>query len=255
MTEINKKKFKNYKNSDTIVIYGSGWSINNLTEDDKRHLNKFDSIGFNWFCKSGIPTTFYLLREQTTSKQKGLKNERYNDIVDNIKKYYNKSCLIIIDMLKSSNAWKGRRGWTFDSRVFENERVILSEKYYSLYKEQKYIPFFKQAKKIDIFNNHVMYATCTMSIIFHIITWMEYKKIIFVGVDLYDHRYFWLPYNQLRQLTKAKQRKLNSEHFTAKFTLKMIKDMMKVYPEKKLYTFNNNSLLNIIIPTYKNDKK
>lgn len=251
MIKINKKKFMKYKKSDTIVIYGSGWSINDLTEDDKRHLNKFDSIGFNWFCKSGIPTTFYSLREQTTLKQKGLENETSNTIINNIKQYYNNSCLIIIDMLKSSNAWRGKRGWTFDSKIFDNEGIILKEKYYSLYKQQKYIPFFKKGKSIDIFNNHIMYATCTISNIFHIITWMGYKNIIFVGVDLYDHRYFWLPYDKLRQRTKKKQRKLDSEHFTAKFTLKMIKDMMQVYPKKKLYSFNSNSLLTKIIPEYR----
>ncbi|MFW6009525.1 MAG: hypothetical protein ACOCP8_09705 [archaeon] len=254
MKKINKGKFLNYKKSDTIVIYGSGYSINDLTKEDKEHLQNFDSIGFNWFCKSQIPTTFYLLREQTTLKQKGLPNERSDDILNNIRQYYQDSCLIIIDMLKSSNAWKGKRGWVFDSEVFDNEGIILQEKYYKLYKQQNYIPFFRKATKIDIFNNHVMYATCTISNVFHIITWMGYKRIIFVGVDLYDHRYFWLSYNTLRQRTKAKKRTLNSKHFTAKFTLKMVEHLTRVFPDKKIFTYNNKSLLNNVIPVYNRKK-
>lgn len=34
---------------ETVVIYGCGWSLNELTDGQWDELKQFDSIGFNWF--------------------------------------------------------------------------------------------------------------------------------------------------------------------------------------------------------------
>jgi len=47
MQKISREKFIEKKKSDTIVVYGCGYSINDLTEEDKKKLMLFDSIGFN----------------------------------------------------------------------------------------------------------------------------------------------------------------------------------------------------------------
>jgi len=47
MKRIGEKEFKRHKKSDTLVIYGCGYSIKKLTEEDKKKLMQFDSIGFN----------------------------------------------------------------------------------------------------------------------------------------------------------------------------------------------------------------
>jgi len=47
MEILNREKFLNKKNSDTLIIYGSGSSINNLTKGDITKLAQFDSVGFN----------------------------------------------------------------------------------------------------------------------------------------------------------------------------------------------------------------
>lgn len=47
MKKLSKDEFLNKKQSDTIIVYGSGSSINQLTEEDKKKLALFDSVGFN----------------------------------------------------------------------------------------------------------------------------------------------------------------------------------------------------------------
>lgn len=47
MIVLSKEEFLKCKKSDTIVIYGSGSSINELAKEDKEKLALFDSVGFN----------------------------------------------------------------------------------------------------------------------------------------------------------------------------------------------------------------
>jgi len=252
MRLLNEKQFYSKKESDTLVIYGSGYSINNLSKDKIEKFKEFDSIGFNWFCKSGIPTTFYMLREQTTPSQRNVyRGEGHRDLLKDLKNAYKDSCLIVIDMKESSNAWRGKRGWSIYTDYFSNDGVVLKERYYKYYKEKQYESFFGAAQNFNIFEEHVMYATCSMSIILNIATWLRYNCLIFVGIDLYDHRYFWLKKNELRERTKRIKRKLNKKHFTSNVTLKMVRDLHKMNPNIKLYVENPKSLLTEIIPTWK----
>lgn len=47
MELIDKNTFLDYKQSDTLVIFGCGFSINQLTKEDIMKLAQFDSVGFN----------------------------------------------------------------------------------------------------------------------------------------------------------------------------------------------------------------
>ena len=47
MQILTEKEFRDLKQSETIVIYGCGYSINKITEEEKSKLMLFDSIGFN----------------------------------------------------------------------------------------------------------------------------------------------------------------------------------------------------------------
>jgi hypothetical protein len=252
MESLTEDQFRQLKKSDTFVIYGCGYSIATLSLRQKLKLAEFDSIGFNWFCKSHIPTTFYILREQCPPKQKGLAGENAQDLIGDLQKHYAQTCLIIIDLQESSNAWSKRKIWIDHGNLFTQKGVVLKEKYYQLYRQQKYELFFKQAKKLNVFQQHIMYSTCTISLALHLASWFRYERIVFVGVDLYDHRYFWLPPDVLREHTKRSKgkRKLDSQHFTADVTVKMIKDFALTCPDVKLFVHNPNSLLAKAIPLW-----
>ena len=48
MNLLTKEQFLNKKKSDTLVIYGCGYSINRLSDEDLLLHSSFDSVGFNW---------------------------------------------------------------------------------------------------------------------------------------------------------------------------------------------------------------
>jgi len=90
MRIIGRDELLKTKNSNTIVVYGCGLSINSIGKKQRSILSKFDSIGFNWFCKSDIPTTFYLLRDnqrlteiiiQTRSLLHNSKNGKFKQVI------------------------------------------------------------------------------------------------------------------------------------------------------------------------------
>jgi len=260
MNRIGKKEFLRHKNSDTIVVYGCGNSLKTLTDKEKDHLSNFDSVGFNWLCKSRIPTTFYFLREQgiRTFTTRG---ETQSVLISLLTNYYPKTCLICDDLTNSSPRWS--RISTYNIKAINNKFVhdglvlkeIFAKKQLKEFKDKlgargrRQSVISKKMLEYDIFTDGLIYDFCTMTCIMHIITYLGYDNIIFVGVDLYDHRYFWLPDNALRGITQIMGRGLEDRHHTAKYTCELVK-MYKKETGKNLYTFNPNSLLKEHIPVY-----
>lgn len=262
MQKISREKFIEKKKSDTIVIYGCGYSINDLTEDDKHKLQKFDGIGFNWFLKSKIPTTFYFLREQGI-KSSNFQGERETDLIDGLRnKNYDKTCLIIDDMSGSVRKWREKNHHSnehFHKKILHDGIIVkevFSKKEFREFdsgwgeRDKRCSIITENMMKYDIFDNGLIYDFCSIVPVLHIVSYLKYKRIIFVGVDLYDHRYFWLPRETLRQVTRINGRSLVGHHYVAKYTCTLI----SVYPkiaDKEVFTFSDKSLLSKYIPTWK----
>jgi len=260
MNLIGKKEFLRRKKSDTIVVYGCGNSIKDLTEKDKNHLSKFDSIGFNWLCKSKIPTTFYFLREQGT-KAFATRGETQSVLVSLLTRYYPDTCIVCDNLAGSSSRWKRLNEYALKvvNNKFIHDGIVLKEIFaktsFEEFKEKlgargrRCKVVSQKMVEYDIFSDGLVYDFCTLTCIMHIVTYLGYDNIIFSGVDLYDHRYFWLPDNALRGITAMMGRKLESPHHTAKYTCELVK-MYKEITNKNLYTFNSKSLLKDFITVY-----
>lgn len=260
MNIIGKKEFKKLKKSDTIVVYGCGYSINDLTVNEKDHLSKFDSVGFNWFIKAKIPTTFYLLREQGT-KAFATRGETQSVLVSMLNKHNPDTCLIADDLRSSASRWKRINAYALKvvNNRFIQKGIVVEEVFaknrFEEFKEKlgkrgrRCSVLVDKMLEYDIFTDGIIYDFCTMTCAMHIVANLDYDKIIFVGVDLYDHRYFWLPKDALRAITQIMGRQLNSKHHVAKFTCELAKVYMKK-TGKELYTFNPKSLLKDFIPVY-----
>ena len=265
MEIITQEQIKQKKQSDTIVIYGSGGSINDLGAEGVSRLSNYDSIGFNFSCKSGIPSTFYILREQTTTNR-GYSDEYKKDLVADINKNNPNTTLLVISMLTSGHVWKGRRGWLDHHSSFSNEGMILNEIYFEekYYRDNPHTPnpnkklivnapkmnsFCDQLCDTDLFSKGILYYSCTMSNALHFSLGMGYKRIILAGVDLYDHRYFWLPKNVLREQAKRKKRGINTKHKTFEFTTACV-DTLSKRNNIDLYVINPKSVLNQYIPVW-----
>ncbi len=232
-----------YKQSDTIVVYGCGSSINSLTPPNKDELSLYDSISFNWFCFSEIPTTYYLIREQANIPKRRYGEENVDNFINHINDYYNKSCLIIHDISHHSP-----KAFNYAEHLDEFNGDCVVVKDIKLNNNNSGVKWWSENER------GLIHGKCTMNNVLHFIVQMRYKRVIFVGVDLYDSKYFWVEKGHTRYAVKNKNRNYKSKHFIANTTLNIIKGMRDNYDDIKLYTYNSKSLLKKIIPPWEKRK-
>ena len=95
-------------------------------------------------------------------------------------------------------------------------------------------------------------TACSLVNALHIAMSLNPKEIIFLGVDLYDSKYFWMKENKTRHTVRNKGQTFKSRHATHNRAIHLVRCM-----KKTKYTFISGvkkSLLNSIID-YKNIKE
>ncbi|HXV77470.1 MAG TPA: hypothetical protein VD788_14240 [Candidatus Polarisedimenticolaceae bacterium] len=237
MKRLTAEEFRTRKRSDTLVIYGSGFSIRQLTPEDRENLARFDSISFNWFCKSNIPTTFYTIREQATLPIRIRPGEEVEDLLETLNgPAYRDTCLIVLDMTgHTPEAFP----WAADANLdrLHGEGVVLTD-----LRKGKPSDF-----RDDIFEVGVHHGKNSMTTQLHLAVYLGYRSIVFVGVDLYDCRYFWLGEDEDRVSRDSRNLTRHSRHPTTDATLKAIKATRRRY-RIEMYSFNPKSLLTEVLP-------
>ncbi|MHA1469625.1 MAG: hypothetical protein ACTSSP_03565 [Candidatus Asgardarchaeia archaeon] len=237
MPLINENKLKEFKKSKTIIIYGCGSSINKLKEHEFERLSCYDSCSFNWFCFSDIPTTYYLVREQANIKKRVHGEENIDNFYSIMNCSYKDSCLILHDLSEHSPH-------AYDYSLKDNREKFKSQ--YIVVKDKKLRgnnPGVGLWRKKSIFERGIYHGKNTLTNALHFAVWMRYKKIIFVGFDLYDSRYFWLDDNETRYSVKEKNKDMNSQHQTAKDIVNLIREVKKNRFKLRMYVYNKKSLL------------
>lgn len=228
----------------TVVIYGCGSSLNDLTDLDRYILSQFDSIAFNWFVFSHIPVTYYLVREQANIPKRVNGDETVDNFYYLINKYYKKSCLVLHDLRKHSPD-------AYPYAHYQNVDKFIPDYIHVYDKKLKgNDPGVEKWRDDSIFNSGIYHGKTTMTNALHFAVWMGYERIVFAGVDLYDSKYFWLKDNETRYSVKNKKKTKDSKHQAANDTLSLVKKVKKTYPDIKMCTYNKKSLLSNIIEVW-----
>ena len=239
-------QFDKNNRTKTVVIYGCGSSLNDLTDLDRYTLSQFDSIAFNWFAFSHIPVTYYLVREQANIPKRVHGEETVDNFYYLMNKYYKKSCLVIHDLYKHSphayHYWEYENWQKFDADHITVKDVKLKDN----------DPCVDRWRKENILIDRygLYHGKSTMTNAVHFAVWMGYERIVFAGVDLYDSKYFWLKDNETRYSVKNKKKTKDSQHQTAKDTLSLVKKVKEAYPDIEMLTYNKKSLLSSVIDVW-----
>lgn len=168
------------KTSDTVCIFGSGESINNI--NNWNYVKSFDTIGFNNFMIHEFQTKFYFI-EQYRAGDRNICHAK--ELISSKKEYLKKTILFL----------KPRKG-----NVFKNVLDKLGIKYeiYNLGEFYKFKDNYRYLFLKKYINNKYISKYFNLSIggssIEHytlLAARMGYKKIILCGVDLNNTRYFY----------------------------------------------------------------
>ena len=251
---MNIENIKKRRRKDTIFIMGSGYSINDITREEWQHfVDVGDTLAFNDFFKGKfVPINYHICGEIAgvpnyglilmNSKYKRKIKSHYDEISHN--PYYKDTTYFLRYKIDITKAPIPIALWAlFFFKAFKNKQVCL----YRIV-----IPKDTILEPSD--NIHaVSHNFTTLFDVVNISYILGYKKIVLVGVDLYDRRYFWLGRNETREGDLKSGKTYSDIHLIADKVIKGMGIWNKHLIRKgvRLYIYNPHSLLNKILPIYK----
>ena len=225
--------------NNTLVIYGSGSSLNNLSNYEKKKLDKMDSVSINLFIKTKIPLKYYILGEGLSwllynyynTKDIALKNllkKEYDTYIAILKTNYKDTKILFIDNYSSNMSFLNKY-----------LKIILSD-----LKDMENIQIYNCLNDISNYNlhksNELYHSGCGINCAINFAIQNKYKNIIFVGIDMYDSKY---AYNSINN--KLLNKKAEQIHSTKNSIFNHISKTKHLI---NYFVHNKQSLLTNIIP-------
>lgn len=240
---------------DTIFIMGCGYSINDITKEKWRHIVEVgDIFSFNEFYKGKfVPINYHICGEITAQNYALiLINNKYKR---DIKSYY--------DEISHNPFYKDTIFFLRYKKDMIKEPIpvaIWALFFLKAFKNKPVCPYRIVTPKDAILepSNNIHAISHNWATLFdavNIAYILGYKKIVLVGVDLYDRRYFWLEPKQSHEVDLKPGKRYFDIHDTAENVVRGMK-VWRAYLAKrgvKIYIYNPRSLLNKVLPVYRSN--
>jgi hypothetical protein len=227
------------RKSDTIVIFGSGYSLNDITPQGWEAISAHDTLGFNYFVHQDfVRCDYHLVREVARSEigdrwksdmasyfGMAAASPRYRDTIFLVQQGFraiNSNRAIGYDYLPVTN------------RIFR-WRTILDQRMPS-----------------ESLDRGLTHAQGTLAECVNFAALLGWKTIVLAGVDLYDRRYFWLPRDQPREMVHQPS-SVDGIHSTAvNGIVELMRDWRDYYHPRgvELRVYNPRSLLAKVLPVW-----
>lgn len=248
-----ESKLRATRKSDKVFIFGSGYSINDISDREWNHFEQHDTLGFSGFVyQKKIHIDYHLIRgwvetmdgaltwrNHTIDYAEALNNNEYfrDAILIMQGEYLAQFCNSLIGYRYLRTGWKIWRYITARGEIFPTK-----------------------ALKSGL--NHLNGTLCDVVNFAYCMGW---KEIVLVGVDLYDSRYFWLNAdetldvcNETGTLIPSKRNKIgclyDQSHNTAvNGIVETMGKWVQMFLEEEIHmsVYNPISLLADIMPVYK----
>ncbi len=238
---INENQLRACRKSDTLFIFGSGYSLNDLTPAEISHLEQHDTLGFNWFIyQNAVRVDFQLVREITPSLKKNIlqpKMREYASILEENTRYSD-TVFIVQEGFKAiiGNCLIGLK-------LMPRKRPIFP--YRNSSRSSLDLPSNSLAKGL-------VHGKGTLMECINLGYLLGWKKIVLMGIDLYDRRYFWLKPDETRSNDLIRGASHVDQHNTANYVIQHISDWIPFLKKNdiQLYIYNPRSLLSKTLPVY-----
>jgi hypothetical protein len=241
---LDEAALKKLRRSDTAFVFGSGYSLNDITPDEWREVARHDTFGFNYFSRQRFVRTDFHVIGEIASRTDYLER----DWVPALQEY---AKLLTDNPFYSETVLGVQRGWpAFQSnrllamgllpperRIFEYHRVARGE----------FRPPTRSLAEGLVLGAGSVCACVNLAYI------LGAKQIVLAGVDLYDARYFWLPPDAVREdmvLSRGTQ-KGEPHHAAERMTEYLGRWRGLLEPEGVTLSVQNpRSLLARVMPVY-----
>lgn len=223
------------RKSDTVFLFGSGYSLNAISPPEWRAIEAHDTIGFNWFVReSFVRCDYHFIREIAYNDAENTGQNEVAIYCDLIRRnpHYAHTVLMVQTGFRATN---GNRviGWRLLPRV--NSIFLWRTRPHQL----------RPSRSIQEGLAHGRGTLCECVNFAALLGW---RNIVLVGVDLYDRRYFWLGENE----PLACDPTVDEPHKTAQIVAGLGEWRDTFAPEGvRLYAYNPRSLLVPTLPVWR----
>lgn len=250
--QMDKESLRASRKSHRVYVFGSGYSLNELTEAEWECISQHDTVGFNAFIyQDWVRTDFHLVRGWGEGANVHYAWEKE---VGELAKVMDRSCRYRETVLLLQDEY-----FAEVSRILVGEEMLKHGRRIGLYKTARNKTY--PTASID---DGLTHLSGTLTDAVNLAFCLGWKEIILVGVDLYDTRYFWLQSDETiftesstgeRRRSKVSDRgqRFNESHSTV--TNGVVREM-KVWRQfmkergVDLYVYNPKSLLAEVLPVY-----
>jgi len=232
------------RTSDTLFIFGCGYSLNSLSSAAWDHMSKHQTLGFNWFIRQNfIRCDYFVLREIVPSMHE-FSGSTQGD--DRIRLFTS----LAQGPLFSQTIYAIQSGW----RAYVTNRLLASGQMPEGSRFFRYETTARGVRKppSEQFSEGLVHGVGTLFECLNFAYIMGFKRIVLTGVDLYDQRYFWLPPDQTRPELLARGIGHNDIHPGNQWIINYVKYWKPFFQAKglELSVANPKSLLAQVLPVY-----
>lgn len=230
------------KTSDTLFIFGSGWSVNAISPEEWRHIAAHQTLSFNWFVHQDFLKMDYHLIKEISSNDS-------NPAIwkPQIRKYS--------ELIKASPHYRDTIFVVQWGPLAININRLLGLRH--LYDGAKIFPCSITARGIyreptPRLADGLAQSCGTLSSCVNFAFLMGYTNIVLVGVDLNDRRYFWLREDETLAADKDRGATCADKHNMAASSLDVFARWTRWLGQRgvRLFCYNPHSLLAEVMPVY-----
>lgn len=240
--ELKIDDLKKLKKTDTLFILGSGESINLITDEEWKIIEKNDSVGFNFWLYHEFVPTLYVYEESIDDEER---NKIFYEMLNLKKEKYIKNKFIVKSLREK-----------FLIEKIPNElkkNFLLSNEIEGLCYDKnilkKFLALIKEKNELIQIRGTIIYLLGLAYI-------LGYKKIVLCGIDLNSTSYFYddimynkytIPKNEMKNIHFI-ERKLKDKLPVSEIIIEMEKFLFQ--GDKKLYIAKNIGALKNKIDVY-----
>jgi len=172
---VRKRDWGKYKTSNTLFIFGSGPSINEITPKQWDIINRHDSFGTNFAFLTNFPMTYFYLGYEPSSNQILSESFTYN---------YRKSYENTLWFVPFKFIYRLYHPKIVPTFYPPNTKLALF-KYPEAINFEKSRPFLKTD-----FSKSLIYRG-SIGVVMHLSDIFKYKNIVLLGIDLHTYKHFY----------------------------------------------------------------
>lgn len=242
-----------YKTSDTIFVFGSGPSINEITEEQWEIIKSHDSIGLNFAFLTSFPMTFYYLGYENDPSAKRNINVAFTR---EIREVYKESL------------------WFIPTRILH--RLVHPRTFPAFFPPKPKLALFEIPEGIRLesdrdfqpedFQQGLTYRG-VMGIGLHLADYFGYRNIVLLGVDLHTFHHFFDDFELMKEEKREYEGKMGhlkvfesmvpkgNKYRTMEEYYYAINELYFRPKGVRLYVGNKNNILSPRIPLFPDFRK